>query len=298
MVGLTSAQIVSEVEFLIELSGTDVDTSVLRYLDLAGRELWNARPWKERQKEANILTVAPYQTGAVTVTNLSTTLTGSGTTFTSAMVGMKFTLGTGGPWYRISGFTSVTQLTLARAYQEVTASAQGYTIYQDEYDVGTDVEVVRECDLLLSRYRGKLRSVNTADLDGATYMTSSISIPQAWALCTETTAGSIRVRLWPIPDTVYAFRCLYLKSWTPITAADTTLHALGPNKDRLLIYATTLLAQKLAGVRQVTSEAEVMALTEKCWQEQQEQVPMFGNRRAFDKFDTFANDIQINVSTL
>ena len=68
-----------------------------------------------------------YTTGTVTFTNASTTLTGSGTTFTAGMVG-RWIKGADNFWYEIESFTSTTVMTLARAYNGTTASGQTYTI--------------------------------------------------------------------------------------------------------------------------------------------------------------------------
>ncbi len=74
------------------------------------------------------LTNADYTTGTVTLTNNSQTVTGSGTTFTAGMVGRWLSSTTDGYWYRISGFTSTTVLTLEEAFQGTTGSALAYTI--------------------------------------------------------------------------------------------------------------------------------------------------------------------------
>ena len=80
-----------------------------------------------------ITTVAPYETGTVTVASASKTVTGSGTTFTSAMVGRKIRIGTENAYYRISAFVSTTEITLEVAYQGSLTSANTYSIYKDEY---------------------------------------------------------------------------------------------------------------------------------------------------------------------
>lgn len=74
-----------------------------------------------------------YTTGTITATNASTTITGAGTTFTVAMVGRYFqvtaTDGTGdGNWYRITGFTSTTSLTIENKYDGATVSGKTFTI--------------------------------------------------------------------------------------------------------------------------------------------------------------------------
>ena len=67
-----------------------------------------------------------YTTGTVTATNGSETITGSGTTFTAAMVGRFFNIGKW--WYEISSVNSATSLTLVNYYQETTGAGQSYTI--------------------------------------------------------------------------------------------------------------------------------------------------------------------------
>lgn len=74
-----------------------------------------------------------YITGTITATNGSTTITGNGTTFTSAMVGRYFnvtdTTGLGdGNWYRITGFTSTTAMTIENKYDGATVTGKTYTI--------------------------------------------------------------------------------------------------------------------------------------------------------------------------
>lgn len=81
------------------------------------------------------LTVADYTTGTVSLTNGSATLTGSGTTFTTAMIGRWFTMNDvtkqdQGYWYRITGFTSTTAMTLSRTYMGTTVSGATYRIGQ------------------------------------------------------------------------------------------------------------------------------------------------------------------------
>jgi hypothetical protein len=80
-----------------------------------------------------ITPMTEYSTGTVTATNASTTITGSGTTWTSGMVGQYFRvdsngLGDSSKWYRIAAYVSGTQLTLETAYEEATESALEYHI--------------------------------------------------------------------------------------------------------------------------------------------------------------------------
>lgn len=88
------------------------------------------------------LSVADYTTGTVDViTNGATTVTGSGTTWTTPMAGrwIKITPGNtatssgDGMWYKIASVASATSLTLSRAYQGTsltTGASAAYTIGQ------------------------------------------------------------------------------------------------------------------------------------------------------------------------
>lgn len=74
---------------------------------------------------------ADYTTGTVVLTNNSTTITGTGTTFTSAMVGRWIRIDDpngDGMWYKIIGFTSTTVMTLEKAYDGDTTTSLAFTI--------------------------------------------------------------------------------------------------------------------------------------------------------------------------
>lgn len=77
------------------------------------------------------MTASDYITGTVSaLTNGGFTVTGSGTTWTTLMVGRFIRITSDGYWYEISAFTSATSLTLKKAYQGTTISAgsEAYTI--------------------------------------------------------------------------------------------------------------------------------------------------------------------------
>ena len=70
-----------------------------------------------------------YVTGTVTLTNASTTVTGSGTTFTAAMVG-RYVKGNDGFYYRISAYTSATSITLEHAFEGTTTAGVTTAIHE------------------------------------------------------------------------------------------------------------------------------------------------------------------------
>ena len=93
-------------------------------------------PWMS--KRYTFLTTAPYDTGTVTATNASRAITGSGTTFTSAMVGRKFKLDSDQSIFTITRFVSTTSIEIDRAFQGTTDSSLNYDIFEDQYDMPAD----------------------------------------------------------------------------------------------------------------------------------------------------------------
>lgn len=89
------------------------------------------------------LGVADYTTGTIAVTNGDATVTGTGTTFTAAMVGRYLKPTTSGDdalWYKIDTFTSATSIELENVFGGTTGSGLSYTIGQlpnipEEYHV-------------------------------------------------------------------------------------------------------------------------------------------------------------------
>lgn len=93
--------------------------------------------------EGHFTTVAPYETGTVSVTNGSKTVTGSGTTFTAAMVGRKIRVNDEEAYYKIAAYVGTTEVTLEVPYQGSADSALTYSIYKDEYKLNADVDVYK-----------------------------------------------------------------------------------------------------------------------------------------------------------
>ncbi len=68
-----------------------------------------------------------YDTGTITATNNSLSITGSGTTFTSNMVGRQILL-PDGLWYKIKVYTNANNLALEKTYEGITTVGASYII--------------------------------------------------------------------------------------------------------------------------------------------------------------------------
>jgi len=96
----------------------------------AFRRLVEHRRWSWRVKFGQFIAPAAYSTGTVSVSNGFTTVTGSGTTWTAAMVGRQFRIGTSAPIYTVAQFNSATSIELDLPYGGADATGATYSIYQ------------------------------------------------------------------------------------------------------------------------------------------------------------------------
>ena len=96
-------------------------------------EIRNKFNWWFARERFYFDTVAKYATGTITATNGSATITGSGTTFTAAMVGRKLIVGGDSTAYVIKTFTSATSITLESVYQGTTVSGSTFAILKHIY---------------------------------------------------------------------------------------------------------------------------------------------------------------------
>ena len=96
-------------------------------------EIWNKANWLFARRDCIFSTVAKYNTGTVTATQYSTTVTGSGTTWTAAMEGRKIVINGDSQGYIIRTVSSTTSIILQGAYQGDTVAGKDYAIYKHIY---------------------------------------------------------------------------------------------------------------------------------------------------------------------
>lgn len=117
------------------------------------------------------MSAADYSTGTITTTLNSATVTGSGTTFTAAMVGRSLKVADpngDGMWYKIAAYVDANTLTLENTYAGVTAASLAYSIGElpdipEEYHEAL-------VDYALFRYYRMRRDLRTAQEMKGTFM--------------------------------------------------------------------------------------------------------------------------------
>ncbi len=279
MASMTLAQAMQKLGVMLDM---DVQTGdfprhVTDWLNEGGLRVWEARPWFGRVQETSIFTVAPYSTGTATFTQGSATVTGSGTAWTSAMIGRKTTIGLGSPWYRITAVASVTSMTVSDVYAETTATASRYTIFQDEYDVPTNGETIVGLWLYNPFRGGYLKQITEQSMNDVRFVNAAIGLPYDWSSTISQTSNVRRIRVNPIPDAIYRFRLDSLKQYTQLVSPG-DVSELSDNRQRAWILAACLEAQRGGDARQVTSDAEVEAAITLAFSKEQATSPLVVRR--------------------
>jgi hypothetical protein len=186
-------------------------------------------------KRAILRTVAPYDTGTVSVNVDSTTVTGVGTTFTSAMVDRKIKLTNDTAFYRIASFTDATHIELETAYAEsANASGETYEIWQDEYSLESDFDGFRSP----IRDLGNSKLLDHRDLIyGETLFVTSTAAgsPDMVVPIGVDSSGNYMVRLQPPPNAVHVYDVRYRKNRTILDEWDDLIDF--PPKDEEMFMA-------------------------------------------------------------
>ena len=124
-----------QVESTHERTDAKVTTRTQSFVNEAQREVCRRHNFSFMRAHQAWAQTAPYTTGTVSVTNNSTVVTGTGTSWVGIAALDVFEAG--GERYAILGINSNTQLTLARAYEGATASGVPYTIYRRTFVLPT-----------------------------------------------------------------------------------------------------------------------------------------------------------------
>lgn len=150
MAALTFGVLQTEVFDQTGLDSTDVNnqTRVQRWLNLIQQDICARWPWNFLRSRESIVTVIDYTTGTVSVNSGSTTVTGTGTTFTSIQGSGQYYIQFSGAndWYQITAQGSGTSLTMSPAYTPSTnATNVTYTIRKFFYSLSSSCD--RICDV-------------------------------------------------------------------------------------------------------------------------------------------------------
>lgn len=217
-IGSTFADIYQDTRNRLQMSEDD-DSLIKGYVNDRYKEIANKREWSWLYEKTTLDTVADYDTGTITVTEGSTTVTGSGTTFTSAMTGRKFKVDGFSEIYTIT-YVSPTELTLDTEYHGDTESGASYKIYQDIISLPSDLDSIVE--IRQHRAPKSLESVGLRELiswDPAAYNENSSAVytdPTHYAHYVPDSDGYQTILVWPPPYRAISLLLEYKKIVTEL----------------------------------------------------------------------------------
>jgi hypothetical protein len=281
---------------LIEIDDAITRTRAKDFINMAGRDIWFRYPWPERRKDAFTSTVAPYTTGTASVSQGSTTVTGSGTTWSTSYDGFKYAAGYDQPWYTATR-DSDTQLTLDRALVEDShAAGSSYVLYQDV------LTFTQNCDSVTSvmvgdPLRGAVaQPVARVDLDGMAYLPGSTGVPAQYAMIEDSSIGRRRARIWPVPDDEYGIHYTYLSTW-PELVHDADVPALHESRVDLIVLGAMRWAFLLAYETQkaLAAQARFEQELKRTWGHTTRRHPAVHVMRKFDDSAGWRNSFQLPV---
>ena len=199
-------------------------TLVKEFVNKAARECEESYDWVELNAESQFNTVAPVIAGNVDVTIAdATVVTGSEGTpdFTNPdVVGRKFSLGYGQPWFLIDSTTDADTFELAQAWPYATDTDKTYTIYEDVYSLAATVGKLDTDSVTLHDENGRqLARLTVGSATERNLFPYSTGFPEWFTILKELGAsGVLQMQLGArAPDKVYVVRYGFKKKYVELT---------------------------------------------------------------------------------
>lgn len=208
------------------------DARIGEVLNAVLASLWSYS-WSFRKQTALLVTTPAYSTGTVALNGDPTKVDGTGTAWTSALVGRFLRVANAVSFYRITA-VSGQQLTLEAAYPTPFDAGSSYTIFQLFYPLAADVDVLQS-----QAYWHRLVETTVEGMDRVDAQRSTTGQePYAFLYQGMDSAGRVQIELRPVPSTAVALRYSYL-STAPVLVPGTDDAVEIPLDADLLDYLAT-----------------------------------------------------------
>lgn len=203
MANLTFSDLQNEVYAHTGLDSTDTtnQTNVSRWLNYVQNDICARWPWPFMEGREAIVTVPDYTTGTISITSGSTTVSGVLTVFTSTMASGQYFIQFSGSndWYKISVFTSATEITIEQAYAGTAdLSASGYIVRKIFYSLSASCD--RIIDIRNWATPLKLIEVDPRTLDDLRPNPQSTNTSYGYLCWGYDASGNIQISPYPFPS--------------------------------------------------------------------------------------------------
>lgn len=193
------------------------DEEIGDILNRVHQEEVEAHEWHDRNKTSLITTVAVKTAGTISITQDSTTVTGSSTAFASTDVGSYLRPGSDEVLIKVSAYTSATSITLNDAWPGTALSGASYELFPLYYALPSDCMEVRS----ISRQGVPLRKATREEFqEWDPSRQSSASVAEYWAPAEKDSSDNMQVEFYPHNTDAVLYTLEYLAGHTDM-AADT-----------------------------------------------------------------------------
>jgi hypothetical protein len=181
----------------------DMDSSSISVkLNSIVRQVYDRRMWYGLMVRGQILCQGYTIGGSVTVTQGSTQVVGTGTSWTPAIIGRQFRIGYNTSLMTITQLNVGTQtLTLEMPWGGVSYTGAGYIISQNYVSPGANIKYIHTAKNLYMAWRLRL-DYNQQSLDTIDPWRVNTFSPSALAQMPPGPNGEYMVELWPVPNIV------------------------------------------------------------------------------------------------
>jgi len=185
----------------------DTLTKIKGWINEGRRDVLVAHEWSFKRTTGRFNTVAPYDTGLITATKGSATVTISGGVFTG-LTGYKLAASVASTFFRIESVAgSGLSCTLEQPWTEESVTDSAFIAYLDEYDLGDEVESVEAVTLIKAGYPG-MAFVPLLCLEGYRSTPDQVGVP-IWFHEAAGGVNTVVLGLSPVPDDLYALDVRY-----------------------------------------------------------------------------------------
>jgi hypothetical protein len=199
------------------------DRVLAKIINDANRSFHSFGEWDFDKRTATYTLAAPYNTGTVDVTNGSATVTGTGTTFTSAMVDRYIRIAGAAREYRISAYSSATSITIETTYTGDTATGQTYNIVDERKALPTSPIFRTLCQAQIDDINTPLEPSSDEQILYLRKFFKEVSFPRCygieWSTATALVTPAPYLWVYPAPSRQYILDISYYIWPTEMTSS-------------------------------------------------------------------------------
>lgn len=196
------------------------------------------RAWSWLETSAYVESIAPYSstTDTVAVTQGSNAITGTGTTWSSALNGLKFQLVSDGTFYSFT-YVSATTATLDRVYEGTTSTASPYRLFTNIYALPDDFKAILQESSAENGF--DLTPLDEVGMGEQVGFRNAIGTPEVYAITPspEDLDGgfSWQIEMFPIPTAAKGYPIRYLRAAPAFDGVNTSDNPLPFVSDAVIL---------------------------------------------------------------